>query len=274
MSIEEFVKNALAEDVGRGDLFERTIAPAAFEASVISKDEGVFAGREYAKALLSLFEVEYEFLASDGNKIKKGQKLLSLGGKNTDILKLERTLLNMLQHASGIASNACIFSDLGERYGISVLDTRKTRPGMRVFEKYAARVGGVKNHRFGLDDALMIKDTHLKAIENLAEYIKNARKNLPFTAKIELECESVEAAMEAIRLGVDIVMCDNMQPADVAKVVAYKNETNSKILLECSGNIGVDNFKEYAKTGVDAVSIGRIIHQAVWLDFSMKGGSL
>lgn len=274
MSIEEFVKNALAEDVGRGDLFERTIAPAAFEASVISKDEGVFAGQEYAKALLSLFELEYEFLASDGEKITKGQKLLSLSGKNTDILKLERTLLNILQHASGIASNARIFSDLGEKYGISVLDTRKTRPGMRVFEKYAARVGGVKNHRFGLDDALMIKDTHLKAIENLAEYIKNARKSLPFTANIEVECESVEAAMEAIRLGVDIVMCDNMQPADVAKVVAYKNETNSKILLECSGNIGVDNFKEYAHTGADAVSIGRIIHQAIWLDFSMKGGHL
>ncbi len=274
MTKEEFVKNALYEDIGRGDLFERTIAFAPFEASVISKDEGVFAGREYAEALFSFFELKYEFLVSDGEKITKGQKLLSLRGKNTDILKLERTLLNILQHASGIASNARIFADLGEKYGVLALDTRKTRPGMRVFEKYAARVGGVKNHRFGLDDALMIKDTHLGAIDNLAEYIKNAQKNLPFTTKIELECESVEAAKEAICLGVDIVMCDNMQPSDVAIVVDYKNKVNSKILVECSGNIGVENFKEYAKTGVDAISIGKIIHQAVWLDFSMKGACL
>jgi len=271
---EEFVKNALAEDIGRGDLFERTIESAPFEAFVVSNDNGIFAGAEYAKSLLSLFSVEYEFFAKDGDRIEKGQKLLSLSGVNTDILKLERTLLNILQHASGIASNASIFADLGQKYGISVLDTRKTRPGMRLFEKYAAKTGGIKNHRFGLDDALMIKDTHLKAIKNLAEYIENARKNLPFTTKIEIECETAEAAMEAICLGADIVMCDNMSPDNIAKVVSYKNKMNSKILLECSGNIGIHNFKEYAETGADAISIGRIIHQAVWLDFSMKGGCL
>ena len=142
---------------------------------------------------------------------------------------------------------------------------------MRVFEKYAARMGGVTNHRFGLDDALMIKDTHLKAIDDLGEYLKAARVCIPFTANIEVECESVEAAKEAIRLGVDIVMCDNMSPEGVAEVVAYKNEVNNKILIECSGNINLENFGLYAKSGADAISIGRIIHQSVWLDFSMKG---
>lgn len=271
MSREEFVKNALAEDVGRGDLFERTIQKEPYRAKVVSKEDGVFAGREYAEILLSRFELEAEFLALDGERITKGQTLLTLRGYNTDILKLERTLLNMLQHASGIATNAAVFAALADRHGIMALDTRKTRPGMRVFEKYAARVGGVTNHRFGLDDALMIKDTHLKAIKNLKEYIANARKTLPFTTKIEIECESVEAAREAIRLGVDIVMCDNMEPCAVSEVVEYRNGVNKKILIECSGNIDEHNFESYAKSGADAISIGKIIHKAVWLDFSMKG---
>ena len=271
MTKEEFVKNALDEDLGRGDLFERTILPAPYSAYVASKDVGVFAGEEYARILFGLFNTQYQFLVKDGEEIAHGQKLLELQGQNTDILKLERTLLNMLQHASGIASNAAIFAKLGAKYNVSALDTRKTRAGMRVFEKYAARVGGVKNHRFGLDDALMIKDTHLQAIDNLESYIQNARKIIPFTTKIEIECENVEAAKEAIALGADIVMCDNMTPDDVKTVVNFKNKTNNKILLECSGNIDEKSFEAYAKTGVDAISIGKIIHQAVWLDFSMKG---
>lgn len=271
MNKREFVQNALAEDIGRGDLFERTIAAAPYEAYVVSKEDGVLAGVEYAMQLLSLFDVKYEFLANDGDEITKGQKLLNLRGLNTDILKLERTLLNMLQHASGIASEAHVFAKMGEEFGVSVLDTRKTRPGLRVFEKYAARVGGVKNHRFGLDDALMIKDTHLKAINDLAAYIKNARAKLPFTVNIEIECESVDAAAAAIGLGVDIVMCDNMTPQDVRLVVGLRDDMDKKVLLECSGNIDGKNFKDYAQTGVDAISIGRIIHQATWLDFSMKG---
>jgi nicotinate-nucleotide pyrophosphorylase (carboxylating) len=268
----EFVQNALFEDIGRGDLFERTILPAIYRASVNSKADGIFAGREYATVLLGLFDLEYEFFVNDGDTIQKGERLLAINGLNTDVLKLERTLLNMLQHASGIASRARIFADMGAEFGVSVLDTRKTRPGLRIFEKDAARVGGVKNHRFGLDDALMIKDTHLKAIDDLAIYIKNARKKIPFTAKIEIECETVDAAKEAIRLGVDIVMCDNMLPEEVSTVVVFRNETDRKVLLECSGNIDETNFQRYAATGIDAISIGGIIHQAVWLDFSMKGG--
>lgn len=271
MNKYEFVKNALYEDIGRGDLFERTIAKAEYKANVISKDDGVFAGKEYAEVLLSMFELKAEFLADDGERIAKGQKLISISGYNTDILKLERTLLNMLQHASGIATSASAFAALAKEHGIKVLDTRKTRPGMRAFEKYAARVGGVTNHRFGLDDALMIKDTHLKAIGDLGKYLKEARASIPFTSKIEVECESVEAAKEAICLGADIVMCDNMSPDGVAETVEYRNSLNNKILIECSGNINIENFAQYAKSGADAVSIGRIIHQSVWLDFSMKG---
>lgn len=273
MNKYEFVKNALYEDIGRGDLFERTIIRAEYKANVISKDDGVFAGKEYAEVLLSMFELKAQFLANDGERIAKGQKLISISGYNTDILKLERTLLNMLQHASGIATKASGFAALGEEYGVAVLDTRKTRPGLRVFEKDAARAGGVTNHRFGLDDALMIKDTHLKAIDDLAIYIKEARKKIPFTTKIEIECESVEAAKEAICLGADIVMCDNMSPAEVAEVCDFRVKSGKNVLLECSGNIDEKSFADFAKTGIDAISIGALIHQATWLDFSMKGES-
>lgn len=271
MDAREFMSLSLAEDIGRGDLFERTIESAFYSAKVISKEDGVFAGELYAKALFSLFSLECEFLAKDGDSIKKGDTLLTIKGLNVDILKLERTLLNALQHASGIATKASLFASLARRCGVTVLDTRKTRPLLRGFEKYAARVGGVTNHRFGLDDALMIKDTHLKTISDLKAYVQKARKSIPFTSKIEIECESLQEAKEAITIGADIIMCDNMSVEEVRKVVEFKNITNNKILIECSGNMDEKGFAAYAEAGVDAISVGKIIHQATWLDFSMKG---
>lgn len=271
MNIKDFVKNALFEDIGRGDLFEKTVTPTPYTANIIAKEKGIFAGELYAKELLGLFAVKYEFFVKDGDTVEVGTRILTLSGSNVDVLKIERTLLNMLQHASGIATNASIFAKLGEKHGVMVLDTRKTRPSLRVFEKYAAKTGKITNHRMGLDDALMIKDTHLKSINDLAAYIKTARKNIPFTAKIEIECESIEAAKEAICLGADIIMCDNMRPSDIAAVVKFRDDKDKKVLIECSGNIDANNFADYAAAGVDAVSIGAIIHKAVWLDFSMKG---
>lgn len=270
MNIEDFVKAALAEDVGRGDLFEKTVQKTPYEANIISKQDGVFAGAVYAEALLVLLGIDYEFFTKDGSKIKKGDRLLALNGYNTDILKAERTLLNTLQHASGIATKGALFCSLSEGKS-AILDTRKTRPMLRVFEKYAARCGGVKNHRFGLDDTLMLKDTHLKSIPNLQDYLENAKKVLPFTSKIEIECEDIESAKRAMSLGFDIVMCDNMDATSVKSVVEYKKMYNYHTLIECSGNIDESNIALYASCGVDAISIGSIIHQAVWLDFSMKG---
>jgi len=270
VSIGDFVKAALAEDVGRGDLFEKTVQKTPYTANIISKQDGVFAGAAYGRALLRLFGIGYEFFVDDGESIKKGDRLLSVSGFNTDILKIERTLLNMLQHASGIATKGALFCKLADGKA-AVLDTRKTRPMLRVFEKYAARCGGVKNHRFGLDDTLMLKDTHLKSISDLEGYLANAKKALPFTAKIEIECEDVESAKTAMGLGFDIVMCDNMDVVSVKSVVAHKKMYNYSTLIECSGNIDESNIAEYASSGVDAISIGSIIHQAVWLDFSMKG---
>jgi nicotinate-nucleotide pyrophosphorylase (carboxylating) len=150
------------------------------------------------------------------------------------------------------------------------LDTRKTRPLLRVFEKYATRCGGAVNHRMGLDDSLMIKDTHLKTIKDLPLYIKKARTQIPFTAKIEIEAETLIIAKEAMQAGADIVMCDNMSPAHVAEVVAFRDENFKHILLEASGNISLETIESYAKCGVDAISSGSLIHQANWIDLSMK----
>jgi nicotinate-nucleotide pyrophosphorylase (carboxylating) len=153
---------------------------------------------------------------------------------------------------------------------VRLLDTRKTRPLLRTFEKYAVRCGGGSNHRFGLDDALMLKDTHLALIGDLGALMQTARQTLPFTCKIEIECESLEGAKRAMEAGADIVMCDNMSLEQMTKVVAMRNAHFPHVLLEASGNITEKTIKDVAKTGVDAISSGSLIHQATWLDFSMK----
>ena len=141
---------------------------------------------------------------------------------------------------------------------------------MRDFEKYASRIGGAINHRLGLDDCLMLKDTHLRTIPNLKEFIKKARKRISWVTKIEIECETFEQVKDAMEAGADIIMCDNMSHQMIKDVVKYRDETHPHILLEASGNITIDTIRSYADTGVDAISSGSIIHQATWLDFSMR----
>ena len=268
--IKKFVKKALEEDVGRGDLFSLVGKESFASANIICKDEGVFAGRSYVKTLCKMQKLDVKFYVKDGDSIHKGDIIALIEGKSKAILMVERTLLNMMQHASGIASNVATYQKIVKDFPIKLLDTRKTRPHLRIFEKYAIRCGGGSNHRMGLDDCLMIKDTHLKTIDNLEVFISEARQKLPFTCKIEVECEDIEFAKFAMQCGADVVMCDNMNPEDIATVVAYKTEYFPHVLLEASGNITKENIITYAKTGVDAISSGSLIHQATWLDFSMK----
>ena len=176
----------------------------------------------------------------------------------------------MLQHASGIATMANRFSSKIEDLDVALLDTRKTRPQLRDFEKYASRVGGAINHRLGLDDCLMLKDTHLRTISDLKSFIRDARKRISWVTKIEIECETFEQVKEAMDAGADIIMCDNMTPNQIRDVVKFRDENYPHILLEASGNISLNTVRDYAITGVDAISSGSIIHQATWLDFSMK----
>jgi len=268
--IIDFLKEVLKEDIGRGDLARDLIPNKIINARVLAKSEGVIAGIEYIKYFTYLADVKFDFNFDDGDFYKKGDIIFNLNGNAKDILSIERSLLNILQHASGIASNAYEFTKKVKN--LKILDTRKTRPLLRVFEKYAAKCGGVTNHRLGLDDCLMLKDTHLATFKSIQEAVKTARDSIPFTTKIEVECESFIQATEAMKAGADIVMCDNMDFSEIKKVVEFRNKNYPLILLEASGNITLENLAEYENLGIDAISSGAIIHQATFKDFSMKIG--
>lgn len=268
--IEQFVKEALAEDVGRGDLYALVEAAMPASAKIIAKSDGVVAGRKYIDAMAKLENFSVTWLKSDKQTFLNGETIATVEADSHTLLRCERTLLDMLLHASSIATLTRKYVDIVEPYNVKLLDTRKTRPLLRVFEKYATRCGGAVNHRMGLDDSLMIKDTHLKTIKNLQDYIEDARKVIPFTAKIEVEADTLFIAQEAMAAQADIVMCDNMAPAQVEEVVAFRNENYPHILLEASGNISLETIESYAKTGVDAISSGALVHQANWIDLSMK----
>lgn len=272
-NIENFVKNTLLEDLGRGDLFERLLKDDFLtKAQIIAKDDGVFSGEVYVREICKIYDISCKWNIADTQEFKSGETLIELTGYYKILLKLERTILNILQHSSGIATNTAKYVKMLNGIDITILDTRKTRPLLREFEKYSVRNGGAKNHRMGLDDTLMLKDTHLKHIKNedLPTFISNARKHIPWTAKIEIESEDVEFAKVAMKSGVDIVMCDNMKPSEIIEIVKFRNAHYPHILLEGSGRITKDTIVQYATTGVDAISIGSLIHQSVWLDMSMK----
>jgi len=267
---ENFLKALIAEDIGRGDLFSRISQSKEIRAYIIAKSDGVFAGREYVDVLAKMYDLDVAWEVKDGVSFKEGDKLLFVRGDSKMILSLERSILDIVLHASSIATLTAQYVEAITQTGVKLLDTRKTRPLLREFEKYAVRCGGGINHRMGLDDCLMLKDTHLRTIDDLNAFMKEVRQKIPFTSKVEIECEDLEMVKRAMHAGADIVMCDNMTLEETKEVVAYRNENYPHILLEASGNITLKTIKEIAKTGVDAISSGSIIHQANWIDLSMK----
>jgi len=267
---ETFLKALVAEDVGRGDLFSRISTGKSIRAYIIAKSDGVFGGQEYVNTFAKLYDLTLEWKVADGSRFSKGEQLLFISGNSKTILSLERSILDVVLHASSIATLTAKYVDAIKDTGVKLLDTRKTRPLLREFEKYAVRCGGGINHRMGLDDCLMLKDTHLQTIDNLDLFMQEVRQKIPFTSKVEIECESLEMAKIAMQAGADIIMCDNMSIKETKEVVAYRNDHYPHILLEASGNVTLDTIKEIAATGVDAISSGAIIHQANWIDLSMK----
>lgn len=267
---ETFLKALVAEDVGRGDLFSRISAGKSIRAYILAKSDGVLAGQEYINTFAKMYDLSLEWKVSDGCHFSKGEKLLFISGDSKTILSLERSILDVVLHASSIATLTAKYVDAIKGTGVKLLDTRKTRPLLREFEKYAVRCGGGINHRMGLDDCLMLKDTHLQTIDDLDLFMQEVRQKIPFTSKVEIECESLEMAKKAMQAGADIVMCDNMPIEETREVVAYRNGNYPHILLEASGNVTLDTIKGIAGTGVDAISSGAIIHQANWIDLSMK----
>ena len=270
MIIQEFVKEVLLEDIGRGDLFGRVAPKREATAHIIAKSEGIVAGQPYLEALAKFCNLRLYWFKRDRERFEVGDVLLKIEGLAADLLAAERTLLNMLLHASSIATQVKPYIEALEGTDVMLLDTRKTRPMLRNFEKYAVRIGGAANHRMGLDDALMLKDTHLSLIDDLDAFIKEARRQIPFTTKIEIECESYDDAVKAMEAGADIVMCDNMSTNEIERVVRFRNEKFPGVLLEASGNITLENIRDVAMTGIDAISSGAIIHQSRWIDLSMK----
>lgn len=271
MDIEVFIREVYHEDVGRGDLFERLVQEDfSVKALIKAKDDGILSGIMYVEQICKMYGIEAKFFRKDGESFKKTDGIIELSGSYTKLLKLERCILNILQHSSGIATLTRSYVEILKDYQVALLDTRKTRPLLRVFEKYSVRNGGGKNHRLGLDDALMLKDTHLKYITNLKDFLQKARKQMPWTSKIEIESENVAFAKIAMESGADIVMCDNMEIEAIKEVVDFRNQYYPQVLLEASGNITKETLIQYAETGVDAISSGALIHQATWIDMSMK----
>jgi len=271
MTKVELLQVAIKEDIGRGDLFSKVAPSKDAKAVIKAKSDGILAGEEYIKEFKNIDpSIMIEFIKKDGDEFKKGDIIATLQADANKLLSYERVILNLLQHASGIATNTASFVKLLDGYDMKLLDTRKTRPALRELEKYAVLCGGGVNHRLGLDDCLMLKDTHVATIDDLKAFMKEVRKKIPWTSKVEIECESFEQVKQACEAGADIVMCDNMSYDEIKEVVLFRDKNYPSVLLEASGNVTKENLIEYAKTGVDAISSGSLIHQAVWVDFSMK----
>ncbi|QWK19987.1 MAG: carboxylating nicotinate-nucleotide diphosphorylase [Hydrogenobacter thermophilus] len=267
--MEEAIREFLREDIGHGDITtEGIFRGERVKAVLIAKEGGCLAGMPFATKVFELLGgVEVFSTKKDGETFEAGERLLILEGSAESILKGERLALNILQSLSGIATLTRTVVEKLKGTGIELLDTRKTTPGFRYFEKYAVRVGGGKNHRFALYDMVLIKDNHKKVVGGIKEAVKRIKQVLGPAYKIEVEVESIEELYEALECEVDMVMLDNFTPDDVKRAVEI---IKGKVKVEVSGNITPENIKEYAIEGVNYISCGFITHSARWLDMSMK----
>ncbi len=259
------LEDAFFEDITTESIFEGKRQKAVIRA----KEDFVLAGSVFLSDIFKLtgYDFDINLLVEDGKKVKKGDVIAEIVSTDKAILYVERVCLNLLQRLSGIATRTRKFVELIKPFKAEVVDTRKTTPGMRYFEKYAVRVGGGTNHRMGLFDAVLIKDNHIKAAGGIKSAIDRVRKHVSFTAKIEVECANLEMVKDAFESGADIIMLDNMSLDEIKEAVGLYG---GKVLLEASGNINEDNIVDIAKTGVDFISSGSLIHHACWVDINMK----
>ncbi len=270
-TVREIIERALAEDIGHGDITtEAAVDPEAEgKASVIAKQGFVLAGIEvFLEVFLALSPgVDFAVDHMDGDRIKKGETIAALSGPLAALLAGERVALNLLQRMSGIATLTARYVKAVEGTKVRILDTRKTTPGLRALEKYAVRVGGGYNHRFGLYDGALIKDNHIAAAGGIRKAVNAARKGIPHTLRIEVECEGMDDVKEALNAGADIIMLDNMDADSMRKAVRL---INGRSLAEASGNMTLGRVRAVAWTGVDFISVGALTHSAPAVDISMK----
>ena len=271
MQADQLIRMALQEDITSEDVSTNAVMPTATKGTVdlIAKEDGIIAGLDvYARVFQMLDEkTEIDFKCKDGDEVKKGELMATLTGDIRVLLSGERVALNYLQRMSGIATYTRQVAKLLEGSKVTLLDTRKTTPNCRVFEKYAVRVGGGCNHRYNLSDGVLLKDNHIGAAGSITKAITMAKEYAPFVRKIEIEVETLEQVKEAVEAGADIIMLDNMTPEVMKQAVEL---IDGRAQTECSGNITKENIARIREIGVDFVSSGALTHSAPILDISMK----
>jgi len=273
--IDNIIDLALAEDTSHGDVTSEALIPPELQgrASILVKAEGIVAGGEVAKRVFLKVDpsLQVEVLIKDGAKVKPGDIVATVSGKVVSILKAERVALNFLSRLSGIASQTAQYVAKTKGFVVSITDTRKTIPGLRLLEKYAVRMGGGQNHRFHLGDGILIKDNHIAALRalgmSLKDIVAKAKQNAPQGLKTEVEVNTVQEALDAVEGGADIIMLDNMSPDEMRYVVGL---IPSHVKIEASGGITLANVRAAAMAGVDVISIGALTHSSKALDISLE----
>ncbi len=271
LNADELILSALKEDISSEDVSTNAVMPeyCLGEVELLCKEDGVIAGLPVFKRVFELLDetTEVTFFAKDGDTVTKGQKLGTVRGDIRVLLSGERTALNYLQRMSGIATYTRSIAVLFEGSKTKLLDTRKTTPNMRIFEKYAVKVGGGYNHRYNLSDGVLLKDNHIGAAGSVKRAVELAKEYAPFVRKIEIEVENLSMFKEALEAGADIIMLDNMSVEDMREAVAL---AAGKAEIECSGNVTRENVERLINIGVDYISSGALTHSSPILDLSLK----
>ncbi len=268
--IDKIVALALEEDTALGDITSENIFTNKDKttARLVAKQNLILCGIDLAKEIFKYVDQTLVFKTkfNDGDKVKKGAVIATVSGSTLSILKAERTVLNFMQRMSGIATQAAELNEVCKKYGVMLVDTRKTQPALRKFDKYAVKTGGAKNHRMSLSDAVLIKDNHITAAGSITKAVQKIRQNIGHTNKIEVETKNLAEVKEALKVKADIIMLDNMTPKEIEKIVAF---VEGRAVLEASGGINPENLEQYAKTGVDVISMGCLTHSVKSADISL-----
>lgn len=271
LNADDLILQALKEDISGEDVTTNAVMPAPCrgEVELICKQDGVLAGLDVFRRVFTLLDPDTDFAMAcrDGDRVRRGERIGVVRGDIRVLLSGERTALNFLQRMSGIATYTRQVADLLEGSGTKLLDTRKTTPNMRVFEKYAVRVGGGHNHRYNLSDGVLLKDNHIAAAGGVARAVRMAKEYAPFVRKIEVETETLDMVREAVEAGADIIMLDNMTHEQMKQAVVL---IGGRAETECSGNVTKETVASLVDLGVDYISSGALTHSAPILDLSLK----
>lgn len=271
MILDKIIELALLEDLSLGDITSDTIFTPEnrAKAAIRAKEDLVLCGMDVAKTVFHAVDPDVVFapLKKDGDDVKKGEVVLELTGSTLSILKAERTALNFMQRMSGIATASREYAAIGKKYGVMIVDTRKTQPGLRRLDKYAVRTGGARNHRISLADSVMIKDNHIAAAGSITAAVKKIKDVIGHTPKVEVETTTLDEVKEALTAGADIIMLDNMTPEQIA---VCKKEIAGRAIIEVSGGVNKTNLEAYCAVRPDVISMGALTHSVPAKDLSLK----